>query len=92
MRFLQMPVKTKSQRLAVLKEKFGVLVKKYPQYSKPEIESYNHQMHRVTASHDKLSADQKIMNELERKIRKLEGHSGGTRRRRHRTRHRTRRH
>jgi hypothetical protein len=81
-----MPAKTKSQRLADLKEKFGVLVKKYPQYSKPEIESYNHQLHRTTASHDKLTADQKIMNELERKIRKLEGHSAGTRRRRHRTR------
>ena len=83
--------KTHAEKLADLKAKLAALVKKHPEYSKPEVEDYRHATHRLQAKHDELTADQKKMNELERKIRNLKGDSGGTRRRR-RTRGTRRRH
>ena len=81
-----MAKKTHAEKLADLKAKLHALVKKHPEYSKPEVEDYRHVTHRLQAKHDALTADQKKMNGLEEEIRRLEGHSGGTRRRHRRTR------
>jgi hypothetical protein len=70
---------TKEQRLAKLEAELDKL-------SKKEKEGDWHKLQRRTSHHDKLTAVQKKMNELERKIRVLKGESGGTRRRRRRTR------
>jgi hypothetical protein len=76
---------TKEQRLAKLEAELDKL-------SKKEKEGDWHKLQRRTSHHDKLTAVQKKMNELERKIRLLKGESGGRRTRRHRrTRHTRRR-
>jgi len=66
---------TKEQRLAKLEAELDKL-------SKKEKEGDWHKLQRRTSHHDKLTATQKKMNELERKIRVLKGEAGGTRRRR----------
>jgi hypothetical protein len=88
-----MPKKTHAEKLAALKAEFHALALKNRGFGSldSDRESHRHEVDRLSSHHDKLTADQKKMNELERKIRRLEGHSGGTRRRHRRTR-RTRRH
>ena len=85
--------KTHAEKLADLKAKLRALALKNRGigHLDSDRESHRHEADRLTAHHDKLTPDQKKMNELERKIRKLNGDGGGTRRH-HRTRGRTRRH
>jgi small-conductance mechanosensitive channel len=91
-----MPKKTRAERIAALKAELHALAMKNRGigHYDSDRESHRHETHRLTAHHDKLTADQKKMNELEAKIRKLEGSSGGTRRTRglRRTRGTRRRH
>ena len=91
-----MPKKTRAERIAALKAELHVLAMKYRGFGHYDSgrESHRHEADRLTTHHDKLTPDQKKMNELERKIRKLEGSSGGTRRTRglRRTRGTRRRH
>ena len=88
--------KTHAEKLADLKAKLRALALKNRGigHLDSDRESHRHEADRLTAHHDKLTPDQKKMNELERKIRKLEGSSGGTRRTRglRRTRGTRRRH
>ena len=88
-----MPKKTRAERIAALKAELHVLAMKYRGFGHYDSgrESHRHEADRHTAHHDKLTPDQKKMNELERKIRKLEGSGGGTRRHRRARHHRTRR-
>ena len=76
-----MPKLTKEEKIAKLEAQLDTL-------SKKEKEGDWHKMQRQhVLKHDKLTAAQKKMNELERKIRALKGETGGRRtRRRHRTR------
>ena len=76
--------KTHAEKLAALKAELHALALKNRGFGSldSDRESHRHEVDRLSSPHDKLTADQKKMNELERKIRKLEGHSGGTRRRR----------
>ena len=84
--------KTHAEKLADLKAKLRALALKNRGigHLDSDRESHSHEADRLTAHHDKLTPDQKKMNELERKIRKLNGDGGGTRR--HRRTRRTRRH
>ena len=75
-----MPKPTKEEKIAKLEAELDTL-------SKKEKEGDWHKMQRQhVLKHDKLTAAQKMMNELERKIRALKGQGGRRTRRRHRTR------
>lgn len=75
-----MPKLTKEEKIAKLEAELDTL-------SKKEKEGDWHKMQRQhVLKHDKLTAAQKKMNELERKIRALKGQGGRRTRRRHRTR------
>ena len=73
--------KTHAEKLADLKAKLRALALKNRGigHLDSDRESHSHEADRLTAHHDKLTPDQKKMNELERKIRKLNGDGGGTR-------------